>query len=102
MNKCLVAILKLERGVHSGVFLIVPSGILHYREVFGGFDPEVVAKFDEKKVAALKVDEIIRQPEAKIRGVIENARHLLKVRMRSAFPSTLPTFLSSYFSRVFL
>jgi 3-methyladenine DNA glycosylase Tag len=52
------------------------------REVFEGFAPEVVSKFDEKKIAALKADDIIRQPEAKVRSIIDNAKHVLKVRMR--------------------
>ncbi|CAM6101066.1 unnamed protein product [Calypogeia fissa] len=51
----------------------------YFRDVFAGFDPAIVAKFGEKKVTALKVDDIIRQPEAKLRGVIENAKQLLKI-----------------------
>jgi DNA-3-methyladenine glycosylase I len=47
--------------------------------VFANFDPEVVAKFDEKKISTLKADEIIRQPEAKLRSVIDNAKQLLKI-----------------------
>jgi DNA-3-methyladenine glycosylase I len=46
-----------------------------------GFDPAVVAKFDEKKIATLIVNPRIRIPEAKIRGAIDNAKRVLQVSL---------------------
>ncbi|OAE32533.1 hypothetical protein AXG93_3242s1560 [Marchantia polymorpha subsp. ruderalis] len=51
----------------------------YFREVFAGFDPEIVARFDEKKIASLAADDTIRQTEAKVRGVIENAKQVVKI-----------------------
>lgn len=49
------------------------------RAAFSGFDPEVVARFDETKIAEIRADASICIPEAKVRGAIDNARHVLEV-----------------------
>ena len=51
-----------------------------YREVFDGFDPEKVARYDKKKVRALLADPGIIRNRMKIDAAISNARALLKVR----------------------
>jgi DNA-3-methyladenine glycosylase I len=50
-----------------------------YREVFGGFDPEKVARYDKKKVRELLKDPGIIRNRMKIEATIGNARALLKV-----------------------
>jgi DNA-3-methyladenine glycosylase I len=52
-----------------------------FRVAFMGFDPAVVAKFDEKKIATLIANPRIRIPEAKIRGAIDNAKRVLQVSL---------------------
>jgi DNA-3-methyladenine glycosylase I len=51
-----------------------------YREVFDGFDPEKVARYDKKKVRALLTDPGIIRNRMKIDAAISNARALLKVQ----------------------
>lgn len=51
-----------------------------YREVFDGFDPEKVARYDKKKVRALLADAGIIRNRLKIAATIGNARAFLKVQ----------------------
>ncbi len=51
-----------------------------YREVFDGFDPAKVARYDEKKVRELLRDAGIIRNKLKIAAAIGNARAFLKVQ----------------------
>ena len=51
-----------------------------YREVFAGFDPQEVARFDARKVRALLGDPGIVRNKLKIAATISNARAFLKVQ----------------------
>ncbi len=51
-----------------------------YREVFDGFDPALVARYDEKKKAALLADAGIVRNRLKIDSAIRNARAFLDVQ----------------------
>jgi DNA-3-methyladenine glycosylase I len=51
-----------------------------YREVFDGFDPEKVARYDKKKVRALLADAGIIRNRLKIAATIGNAQAFLKVQ----------------------
>jgi len=51
-----------------------------YWQVFAGFDPEKVARFDGKKVRALLADPGIIRNKLKIAAAISNARAFLKVQ----------------------
>lgn len=51
-----------------------------YREVFDGFDPEKVARYDKKKVRALLSDAGIIRNRLKIEATTGNARAFLKVQ----------------------
>lgn len=51
-----------------------------YRELFDGFDPEKVARYDEKKIEALKQDARIIRNDAKIRSAIKAAQLFLDFR----------------------
>ena len=58
--------------------------ILHrregYRRAFAGFDPRVVAAFDERQIAELLQDTGIIRNRAKIRAAVGNARAFLEVQ----------------------
>jgi DNA-3-methyladenine glycosylase I len=51
-----------------------------YREVFDGFDPEKVARYDAKKVRQLLSDPGIIRNRLKIAATISNARAFLKIQ----------------------
>jgi DNA-3-methyladenine glycosylase I len=51
-----------------------------YRRAFDGFDPAVVAKYDEAKVAELLQDTGIIRNRAKVRSAINNAQRFLAVQ----------------------
>jgi DNA-3-methyladenine glycosylase I len=51
-----------------------------YREVFDGFDPEKVARYDKNKVRQLLADAGIIRNRLKIDSTISNARSFLKIQ----------------------
>ncbi len=51
-----------------------------YREVFDGFDPEKVARYDARKVARLLADPGIIRNRLKVASAVSNARAFLKVQ----------------------
>ncbi|XP_057871315.1 uncharacterized protein LOC131077785 [Cryptomeria japonica] len=51
----------------------------NYREMFSGFDPVAVAKYDEKKIKSLKSICNIMLNEGKLRGIVDNAKNFLKI-----------------------
>lgn len=58
--------------------------ILHrregYRRAFAGFDPQVVAAYDERLIAELLQDSAIIRNRAKVRAAVANARAFLEVQ----------------------
>ncbi|MDZ4769800.1 MAG: DNA-3-methyladenine glycosylase I [Chloroflexota bacterium] len=52
----------------------------HYRRAFDGFDPAIVARYDETKFAALMADAGIVRNRAKIAAAIGNARAVLDLQ----------------------
>jgi DNA-3-methyladenine glycosylase I len=52
----------------------------HYRKVFDQFDPEKVARYNDKKVASLLADPGIIRNRLKIASTIQNAKAFLKVQ----------------------
>ena len=51
-----------------------------YREAFAGFDPEKIARFDRRKIAALLRNAAIIRNRLKIEGTVQNARAYLALR----------------------
>ena len=49
----------------------------HYRHVFDGFEPELIANYDDRKVAELLADPGIIRNRAKVAATIRNARACL-------------------------
>src|SRR3954463_14990147 len=54
----------------------------NFREAFAGFDPAVIARFDEARVGALMLDAGIVRNRAKIVGTIAGARAWLDIQER--------------------
>jgi DNA-3-methyladenine glycosylase I len=52
----------------------------NYRKAFDGFDPEKVARYDEKKIEALMANEGIVRNRLKVQGAIQNAKAFLAVQ----------------------
>ncbi|GAA4854745.1 DNA-3-methyladenine glycosylase I [Paenibacillus vulneris] len=52
----------------------------HYRVAFDGFDPELVAQYDEAKMAELLSNEGIIRNRLKVQAAVTNAQAFLKVR----------------------
>jgi DNA-3-methyladenine glycosylase I len=51
----------------------------HFREVFAGFDPEVIAQFGDDDIARLMADAGIIRNRLKINATISNARLMLEL-----------------------
>ncbi|HPF84406.1 MAG TPA: DNA-3-methyladenine glycosylase I [Aminivibrio sp.] len=51
-----------------------------YRRAFDGFDPEKIARYDERKIAVLLGDSGIVRNRRKIEGAVNNARAYLRLR----------------------
>jgi DNA-3-methyladenine glycosylase I len=68
----------------------------HYRRVFDGFQPEVIAGYDEVKVAALLADPGIIRNRAKVAATIQNAKVFLSLRESGqSFSETLWQFVDN-------
>ena len=52
----------------------------NYRRAFAEFDPEVVARFDEERIASLLADPGIVRNRLKVASAVKNARAFLEVR----------------------
>ena len=52
----------------------------NYRRVFDNFDAEKIARYDDKKIAALLQDSGIVRNRLKVNGFVKNARALLELR----------------------
>jgi DNA-3-methyladenine glycosylase I len=52
----------------------------HFRKAFNGFDPERVAKYNERKIQSLLADAGIVRNQLKIRAAVHNAKRFLEVQ----------------------
>ncbi|HEX6143627.1 MAG TPA: DNA-3-methyladenine glycosylase I [Geminicoccaceae bacterium] len=78
-DRRLFEMLVLE-GFQAGLsWLTILRKRENFRAAFGGFDPELVARFDEAKVAALLQNPGIVRNRAKIEGAILSARATLEL-----------------------
>jgi len=51
-----------------------------FKRAFSGFDPELIAKYDEKKIQSLLADEKIIRNQLKIRATVSNAAAFLNLQ----------------------
>jgi DNA-3-methyladenine glycosylase I len=76
-DRALFELLILE-GAQAGLsWATILKKRENYRRAFAGFDPAVIASFDEAKVAALLADPGIVRNRAKVAAAIHNARACL-------------------------
>ena len=79
-DQSLFEFLILE-GVQAGLsWLTILKKRENYRLAFDGFDPDIVAHYDEKKIQELLQDRGIVRNRMKIRAAITNARSFLKIQ----------------------
>lgn len=65
-----------------------------YRAAYDGFDPELIAQYDEHKIEALLEDRGIIRNRLKVQSIIRNARSYLKLTARGpAFSDFLWSFV---------
>ena len=76
----LFAMLVLE-GMQAGVsWSLILKKEAHFRAAFDGFDPQIVARYDDAKIEALLQDAGLIRNRAKIRAAVSNARAFLQVQ----------------------
>jgi DNA-3-methyladenine glycosylase I len=76
-DRRLFELLILE-GAQAGLsWATVLKKRAHYRHAFDGFDPRLIARYDEHKVAALLADPGIIRNRAKVAAAIQNAQACL-------------------------
>ena len=79
-DKTLFEFLVLE-GAQAGLsWVTILKRRESYREAFNGFDFEIIANYDGRKVSQLLVTKGIIRNRLKIESVVANARALLKIR----------------------
>jgi DNA-3-methyladenine glycosylase I len=79
-DRALFELLILE-GAQAGLsWSTVLKKREYYRHVFDSFEPEVIARYDEAKVAALLADPGIIRNRAKVAATIQNAKSFLAIR----------------------
>ncbi|MGH6874581.1 MAG: DNA-3-methyladenine glycosylase I [Aestuariivirgaceae bacterium] len=64
-----------------------------FRAAFDGFEPEIIARYDAKKLRSLMKDEKIVRNRAKIEASVGNARAYLAIRERQRFADYLWDFV---------
>lgn len=86
-ERVLFEFLLLE-GAQAGLsWITVLKKRARYREVFDGFDPERIARYDDAKKAALLSDPGIIRNRSKVDAAIANARAWLALRDRGTDPA---------------
>ena len=93
-DRALFELLNLE-GAQAGLsWSTVLKKREHYRRVFDGFQPEIIARYDETKVAALLADPGIIRNRAKVAATIQNAKVFLSLKeLGQSFSETLWQFV---------
>lgn len=79
-DRALFELLNLE-GAQAGLsWATIFKKREHYREVFDGFDPFLIAEYGDQKIAALLADPGIVRNRAKVLATIQNARAYLALK----------------------
>jgi DNA-3-methyladenine glycosylase I len=64
-----------------------------FREAFEGFEPEIIARYDARKIRALMSEPKIVRNRAKIEATVGNAKAYLKLKERQGFADYLWDFV---------
>ena len=68
----------------------------NYRRAFDGFDPNMIAQYDDAKIASLLQDEGIVRNRLKINATVQNARSFLEIQKEfGSFDTYLWSFVGS-------
>jgi DNA-3-methyladenine glycosylase I len=82
-DRALYEMLVLE-GFQAGLsWITILRKRENFRRAFDGFEPEKIASYDERKVAALMADAGIVRNRAKIEGAIASAKQYLEIMEES-------------------
>ncbi len=82
-DQALFEMLNLE-GAQAGLsWITVLNKREHYRKVFDGFNPEKIAQYDSRKIAALLNDAGIIRNKLKVNAFIVNAQKYIKMQERA-------------------
>ena len=80
-DDCALFELLILEGAQAGLsWSTVLKKREHYRLVFDGFKPEIIARYDEAKVAALLADPGIIRNRAKVAATVQNAKAFLAIK----------------------
>lgn len=81
-DRALFEMLVLD-GAQAGLsWLTILRKRDHYRRAFDGFDPELVARYDDRRIAQLLADPGIVRNRLKIAAAVNNAKAYLTLRDR--------------------
>lgn len=73
--------LLILEGAQAGLsWLTILKRRDHYRKVYNGFDPNIVAEYDEKKILELLEDPGIIRNKLKVRSSVNNAKLFLNIQ----------------------
>lgn len=79
-DRLLFEFLILE-GAQAGLsWITILKKRENYRKAFDNFDPEIVARYDDKKVAELLADKGIVRNRRKIEAAVQNAQSFLEIQ----------------------
>jgi len=78
-DKQLFELLVLSGALAELSWPVILSKRDTYRELFSGFDPVIVANFEEKKIKSMKSNSNMMLYEGKLRGIVDNAKNILKI-----------------------
>ncbi len=68
-------------GAQAGLsWITVLKKRAHYRKVFDRFNPEIIARYNKRKIEALLKDAGIIRNRLKVEGTVKNARAFLELR----------------------
>jgi len=68
-------------GAQAGLsWITILKKRAHYRKVFDKFKPEIIARYDKRKIEALLNDAGIVRNRLKVEGTVKNARAYLELR----------------------
>ena len=80
-DECRLFEMLVLEGAQAGLsWLTILRKRPGYREAFDGFDPELIAIYDARRIAALRQDSRIVRNRLKIEASVANARACLKLR----------------------
>lgn len=81
-------------GFQAGIsWLVILKKRDGFREAFDGFDPALIARYDDARIAALRQDPRIVRNRAKIDAAVGNAQAWLEIMSRGSFSEMLWDFV---------